>query len=397
MKIGLVSPFKPHDVADLLDESSREHLKNIKGVTATPVTPMAREWHRKGHDLSIFTLDPSVSVSQHLKGERLSIHVIPKRRSRHCLLDYYREERRLIRAAVAGESPDVLSAQWTYDHALGALQCGLPVAVTCHDTPLRYAWISKHWFMTYHLFVAWTVIRSADRLISVSPYTARHIKKYFSPKCPVEVIPNGLPPEVFLRGQRRIQIGKHSKDPYTICSVGGWGELKNVKTLLRAFNALDHGKREVKLVIFGWKMGEGEEAHQWARMKGLDQNVEFRGSTPREKILDFLECEADLMVHPSLIETHGMVLIEAMACGVPVIGGQKSGAVPWTLDEGKSGYLCDVRGPKELAETIVAAMNQPDGNRTLAQRAWNSVYERYQMEEAAEANIAVLREIANDH
>jgi glycosyltransferase involved in cell wall biosynthesis len=394
MKVGIVSPFKPHDLADLLYESSRGLLPEIGGVTATPVTPMAREWHHKGHDLSIFTLDPSVTRPYLLKGDRLSIHVLPKRRSRQCLLDCYSKERRLIRIAVASESPKVLSAQWTYDHALAALDCGLPTSVTCHDTPLRYAWISKHWYMTYHLLIAWRVIKNADHIVCVSPYTALHIKKYFKPGCPVDVIPNGLLPEVFQRGERRLKSGRKTGSPYTICSVGGWGGLKNIMTLLRACSLLQQKGEKLRLVLFGWKMGEGEEAQQWASSRGLAGMVEFRGSKPRKEIFDFLEQEADLMVHPSLIETHGMVLIEAMACGVPVVGGEKSGAVPWTLDEGGSGYLCDMKNAQTLAETILKAMHQPDNNETIAERAWNSVHQRFRLEAAAAANERVLRELA---
>ncbi|MEI6322432.1 MAG: glycosyltransferase family 4 protein [bacterium] len=390
MKIGLVSPFQPHDLADLLDESSRHLLSEIKGITATPVTPMAREWLRMGHELAVFALDPSVKHPYLLKGERLMIHVLPKRRSRECLFDCYREEIRLVRDAVASESPDVLSAQWSYDHALAALACGLPTAVTCHDTPLRYAWIAKHWHMTYHLFVAWKVIRRADCLICVSPYTAEHIRRYFSPRAPVEVIPNGLYRQVFQRGARRLESASPLHQPYTICSVGGWGGLKNMSTLLRAFARLPERKGGSRLVLFGPGMEAGGEAEHWAQRRNLLTNVEFRGSVPREQILDFLEIEADLMVHPSLIETHGMVLIEAMACGVPVVGGRKSGAVAWTLDEGRSGFLCDVKNSRKLADSIIKAMKQPDDNQALAERAWRSVHKRFRLEEVAKANEDII-------
>jgi len=393
VKIGLVSAFKPQDLADLLQDDSRRRLEKIMGVTATPVTPMAREWHRRGHDLTIFTLDPSVSTPQHLKGERLSIHILPKRRSRECLLDCYRQERHLIRTAVASESPEVLSAQWTYDHALAALDCSLPTAVTCHDTPLRYAWIAKHWHMTYHLLVAWKVIRKADHLICVSPYTAHHIQRYFRPHCPVDVIPNGLYPEVFERGRRRLEKLELAQRTYTLCSVGGWGRLKNQKTLLQAFAALPPAKdRPTKLVLFGQGTGPGEACESWALKRNLHQNVEFRGSKPRERILDFLETGADLMVHPSLIETHGMVLIEAMACGVPVVGGIKSGAVPWTLEAGNSGFLCDVRDVHDLTRTILLARDQTNEERhAMTLRAWHFVSERFRIEDAARANEEVLK------
>jgi len=391
LKIGLVSPFMPHDLADLLDEQSRTLLLEIKGVTATPVTPMTREWHRTGHDLAIFCLDPSVSRPYLLKGDRLSIHVLPKRRGRHYLLDCYREERRLIRAAVTCESPEVLSAQWTYDHALAALDCGLPTVVTCHDTPLRYAWISKHWHMTYHLFVAWKVIRKADRLICVSPYTARHIQQYFRPSCAVDVIPNGRYQELFERGRRRLEQAIPLHEPYTLCSVGGWGELKNVFTLIKAFSILRQKGEMMRLVLFGSGMGPGEAAEQWAKKNQLHEGVNFLGNAPREQIFNFLEREADLMVHPSLIETHGMVLIEAMACGVPVIGGKQSGAVPWTLDYGNSGFLCDVRDAHDLSRTILLARDQANDERhAMSLRAWHFVSERFRIEDAARANEEIL-------
>jgi glycosyltransferase involved in cell wall biosynthesis len=357
---------------------------------------MAREWLKMGHELSVFTLDPSVKRQYLLKGNRLSIHVLPKRRAREYLLDCYREERRLIRAAVASESPEVLSAQWSYEHAIAAMDCGLPTAVTCHDTPFRCAWIGKHWHPTYHLLLAWKVIRKADSLICVSPYTARHIRRYFMPRCPVHVVPNGLYAEIFKRGARRLDHTSSIDRPYTVCSVGRWGGLKNVHTLLKAFAILPKGQRGSRLVLYGPGMGQGEEAEQWAWEKGLQGNVEFRGSAPRELILDFLENEADLMVHPSLIETHGMVLIEAMACGVPVIGGRNSGAVPWTLEDGRSGFLCDIRDVMDLARTIELARSQKeDEKRDMKLHAWNYVSEKFRIEDAAKANEHILTNLKN--
>ena len=90
-----------------------------------------------------------------------------------------------------------------------------------------------------------------------------------------------------------------------------------------------------------------------------------------------------------------MVLIEAMACGVPVVGGRRSGAVPWTLDEGRSGFLCDVQDPRALAETILSVMFQSDINHSLAERAWHSVRQRFRLEDAAEANESVLQELVS--
>jgi glycosyltransferase involved in cell wall biosynthesis len=396
MKIGICSPFMPQDLADLLDSDSSAMLVKVKGVTATPVTPLARAWHQQGHTIAVFCLDPSAAEPLHLTGERLSIDVLPKRRFRHSMVDVYREERRRIREAVALEEPDVLSAQWSYEHALGALDTGIPTVVTCHDTPLRYAWISKSFFMTYHLFVAASVIRRARRIVCVSPYTAEHVRKLFRPKCVPQVIPNGISKEISRRGRRRLASNGRKSGTFTICSIGGWGGIKNIKTLLKAYSHAQSPRESTRLVLFGNGLGTGGEAEQWAKARHLAEGVEFRGSTPRESILEFLEADADLVVHPSLVETHGMVLIEAMACGVPVIGGRSSGAVPWTLGQGEFGFLCDVRSTENLANTMVSAMRDREGTSAMVRRAWDSVVERFNMETTARENLSVLEEMVSE-
>src|ERR1039457_1034981 len=394
MKIGIVSPFMPHDVADLLDGPSQEQLTDIRGVPAPSVKALVRGWIQRGHQLSVFCLDPSVTQVQVLRGDHLSIHVIPKRRTRQCVSDFYRVECCLIRELVRQENPDVLNAQWSYDHAWAALQCGIPTAVTCHDAPLRIAWIVKHWFTWYHLVMAWRVIRKADRLGCVSPYTAGHIQKYFHPQCPVAVVPNGLHPEVFQRGERRLRQAARPEHPFTICTVGSWGGLKNISTLMKAFVQVRNRQPTARLALFGNNLGPDQAAEQWACRHNLHDGVVFKGSTPHEKILDFLETEADLMVHPSLIEANPMVLMEAMACGVPVIAGRDSGGVAWTLDEGRCGFLCDIRDEHAVAKTMIEVLSQPDGNRALIERAWDSTKQRFNQELAVTGNENILKQLA---
>ncbi|HTV39361.1 MAG TPA: glycosyltransferase family 4 protein [Candidatus Sulfotelmatobacter sp.] len=396
MKIGIASVFMPHELRDLLDSDSQKSLANIRGVLATPVTPMARLWHERGHDLSVFCLDPSVATKQILRGERLVIYVLPKRRARHCLRDFYQTECRFLREAILEESPEVLSAQWSYEHAWAALQTGVPASVTCHDTPLRYAWVSKNWFTTYHLAMAWRVIRKAKRLICVSPYTAAHIRRYFFPRCPIDVVPNGVSGSVFERGKRRMANPRERAGrPFVICSAGGWGPTKNIATLLKAFSRVRRALPAAQLALFGQELGPGQLAEQWALRKKFHEGVFFNGGISREGFLDFLEKEADLMVHPSVVETFGMTFVEAMACGVPVIGGEKSGAVPWTLENGRCGFLCNTRDENALTEAILRAMRDPDQNRALISYAWKSAKDRFDLEQTAVSNENILKQLLN--
>jgi glycosyltransferase involved in cell wall biosynthesis len=200
-------------------------------------------------------------------------------------------------------------------------------------------------------------------------------------------------PEVFGRGERRLQQAGARPVPFTLCSIGGWGKIKNNAVLLKAFSTVRRRYPSARLALFGREVGPEQAAEQWARRRHLHEGVVFKGSTPYEKILDFLETEADLMVHPSLVEANPMVLMEAMACGVPVVAGRNSGGVAWTLDDGRCGFLCDIRDPRELAETILQAMAQPDQNQSLVQRAFDFARKHFSGELVVNANEAILQQL----
>jgi L-malate glycosyltransferase len=390
MHIGICSPFMPHDLVDLLDDESRCDLAQCKGVTATPVTPLAREWHRRGYRISVFCLDPSLSQAMCFHGERLTIHALPKRRFRLSARDFYRQERAHLCEAILSERPDVIHANWSYEHALAAIDSQIPTVVTCHDTPLRYAWIAKNFFMTYHVLVAALVFHRASHLIAVSPYTAHHIQRYFRPSTRVGVIPNGLAMDVFQRGKKRRQIQRPADRALVIASVGGWGTIKNTTTLLTAFATIRKAFPQCRLVLFGHGLGTGQEAEAWAAARNLTEGVLFRGSTARSVILDFLAMDADLMIHTSLVECHPMVLIEAIACGVPVLAGAESGGVAWTLGEGRHGALCNVRDPRAISSAAIHILQSLPQVDASSQKAWHEVRKQFGIETVANEYLSLF-------
>ena len=81
----------------------------------------------------------------------------------------------------------------------------------------------------------------------------------------------------------------------------------------------------------------------------------FHGFVPYDKFLMELK-NMHLLLHPSLEESLGMCLVEAMALGIPVIGGDRSGAVPWVLDYGKAGVLTNVRSAKAIGGALMEVL-----------------------------------------
>ena len=69
--------------------------------------------------------------------------------------------------------------------------------------------------------------------------------------------------------------------------------------------------------------------------------------------------EMTLLIHPSLEESFGMTVVEAMALALPVVGGIKSGAIPWLLGAGEHGMLVDVKDSKQIANVVLELLNNP--------------------------------------
>lgn len=143
---------------------------------------------------------------------------------------------------------------------------------------------------------------------------------------------------------------------------------KNTATLLRAFPAIRDQLGDVELTLIGSGHGPGGRAERWARSHGLADGVVFAGFMSAEQVLAVMDT-ADVFVAPTLEESFGMTVLEAMARGLPVVAGRSSGAVPWLLDLGRAGELVDVRRPKPISQGVLRLARNADLRAQLSQQA----------------------------
>jgi glycosyltransferase involved in cell wall biosynthesis len=99
----------------------------------------------------------------------------------------------------------------------------------------------------------------------------------------------------------------------------------------------------------------------------MHRNVEFVGSIAHPAVLDRLAAEVDVYVHPSREEACSMALAEALAIGIPAIGGRRSGGVPYSLDHGHAGVLVDL-APETLASAMLGLAADPANRDRLVAR-----------------------------
>lgn len=154
---------------------------------------------------------------------------------------------------------------------------------------------------------------------------------------PIYVLPYGVDTAEFEREplhnvREELGIG----DSALILHVGRLAMEKNIEFVLRAFEILRRHRHDAKLVV----VGDGPRAQDLrvlAKALGISSHVIFTGYIPREKLID-LYLQADLFVTASKTETQGLVVVEAMAAGLPVVALRAMGVVDLVI-HGETGFL----------------------------------------------------------
>lgn len=363
MRIAVTGQMSLRQLDDLLDDA--EGLP--KGLGGTPPIPEVRRLVTRGHDVSVVTLDWDIRERFVARGDHLTIHVLPCRKGR-AALDGFRMERRLISETLLRCRPDVIHAHWAYEHALGALATGLPTVVTVHDAPLVAALLynlpsrrmgpliaqvpaAMYWMAC--TAVATRVVHKANNIIAVSPYVEQHLRRVLRYRGNITVIPNMVPGPSGTVGRAERPSGGSFDDGIRFVSVlSSWSKLKNGTAAIAAFARARVQLPRASLRLIGSGFGPGGPAETWAAARGLSAGITFVGQLPHAQVLAEL-ATADILVHPALEEACCMVIAEAQLAGVAVIGGRRSGGVPWSLDYGRSGLLVDVRSTADMARAMV--------------------------------------------
>jgi glycosyltransferase involved in cell wall biosynthesis len=380
MRIGLLGPSSTRELADLLDAA--DGLP--PGMGGFPVTLLARNLVERGHDVHLWTLDRTVRDVVRAAGPGLHVTWVPCRpggRGR----DAYRDERRRLRHAVdtavaAGAALDVINAHWSYEYALAVRGRPEPTVVSVHDwapTVLRYQ-PDPYRLVRLGMFLRTHLDRPA--MTTPSPYLQAHLRRFGLGHA--EVVPNGVPVERFAAAPRR-----RGPDMHLVGIAMGFGRRKNTQALLHAHARLRAAGVPTTLTLVGSEHGPGEAAAAWADAEGLTDGVTFLGPLPYDGVLDLLG-RCDLFVHPAREESFGMVLIEALAQGTPVVGGARSGAVPWVL-EGGGGVLVDVEDPGAIAAAVHQLLRDPAAWERRSADGLASTRRRFGMDVVTDAYLAV--------
>lgn len=150
---------------------------------------------------------------------------------------------------------------------------------------------------------------------------------------------------------------KRPADPFTVLYAGRLQPEKNLPLLLRAFARLAPGRPGARL----WIAGDGwlrEALRREARELGIAGRTEFLGQLDHAALAERYAA-ADVFVLPSVVETQGLVALEAMRFAVPVIVTGRIVSARELVDHGENGYIVDAEDPGDLARRLTELHDAP--------------------------------------
>ena len=262
---------------------------------------------------------------------------------------------RLIRK----EGIDIIHAQTRVTQVLGfflSRASGVAMVTTCHGF-FRPRWFRK-------IFPCW-----GAAVIAISKPVAHHLSVDFGvSQNKIHLIANGIDLDRFVMTNEQMRREARQKtgmgDTPLIGIIARLSDVKGIDILIKAMPFILKEIPSANLLIAG--QGPQEVAlKKLTQDLGLSAHVHFKSTTNQTQ--DLLRA-FDVFVMPSLMEGLGLSVIEAQACGIPVVASRVGGLVD-LIEDAKSGYLVPVNDPTALADRIIEVLKNPQQSKVMAQQA----------------------------
>lgn len=337
-------------------------LPRILGTTGYPfpmTAALAKAYARQGHSVTLISSGQDIVEPVRARSDGVDVVVVPARlRARARAMDLFKDERRRVAEELLACAPDVIHAHWTYEFAMAAQESGLPTVVTVHDWAPAILRHARDPYRAARLVMQMTAIKRSSYLTAPSEYIAQRVRRWYRKTC--VVVPNAIVPPESPNIQRRRPRTESNIRVAMLNATGGPG--KNLETAIEAWATVHARYPRARLEVAGSPFVDDGALACWAKMKGLASGVAFVGGVPATDVLNWLSSN-DVFLHPSLEESFGMVLLEAMSAGLPIVAGRSSGAVAEVV--GEAGLLIDVRRSREIAHALLGLIESAPARQAL--------------------------------
>ena len=269
-------------------------------------------------------------------------------------------------------APDVVLGYWIHPDGDAALRAarrlGLPCLVGARGSDVHLRSGLAGW-------MTGRTLRGADGVLTVSQAMRRKVVEDFGVEARrVRTIVNGIDTAVFHPRDRAVERARLGLDPeaQVVCYVGRLVESKGLVELLQAFAQLRGRTPRARLVLAGDGVMRDRLAAQVAAA-GLADSVRMTGGIEPVEVAAWI-CASNVLVLPSWSEGYPNVLVEALACGCPVVATDVGGA--GEIVDASSGMLLPPRDPDALARALGEALARDWDHAAMSasmSRGWDRV------------------------
>lgn len=365
---------------------------------------------RLGHKITVITTKHSEGKNREVMGN-IKIHYLQGTTFGSSRKGWKKESIRKFREITELERIDVVLSQSKAGYGIAkiASKMGIPCVAIMHGYETMvfrsglnqtmnfgrgYARLIKAFLscLYYSLFQEYPLLRNSSAIIAVSDGVANvfkgrpliHSKK-------ITRIYNGIDISIFkpsdlLRAELRRKLGIHDEDR-VILFLSIVSKQKGADIAIKAFNALPRHENNRFIIA-----GDGDylgEAKKLVKKLGFESKVIFPGLIPNEETVKYYNA-CDIFIFPTLrLESFGIVLAEAMACGKPVIT-SKIGSIPEVIENHKEGILVPPGDSRELARQISRVLTDRDLSNKLVQNALQKASREFGLDKMIERTVDVL-------
>jgi N-acetyl-alpha-D-glucosaminyl L-malate synthase BshA len=276
---------------------------------------------------------------------------------------------------------DLLHVHYALPHAISAILARdmsvgngtrLKVVTTLHGTDITIVGQDRS-----YLPITRYGIEKSDAVTAVSKYLRDVTLREFGIRREVHVIPNFVDAELFRPGQVSAYAQSFCReDEAVLIHISNFRPVKRVADVLGVFDLV---RREIPARLL--LIGDGPDrslAERIANEKGFEDRTIFLGNVPSiETILPI----GKIFLLPSDAESFGLAALEAMACGLPVVG-TSVGGLPEVVEDGKNGYLRPVGDVEGMAQAALSLLRDPEKHAAFSSEARRRAVEEFPEETA---------------
>jgi D-inositol-3-phosphate glycosyltransferase len=373
------------------------------------VRELGRALAARGASIDIFTRRQAADVAdvvEYAPGVRV-IHIDagPHRHvDKYDILDYLPDFACGIQRfrALTGASYDLIHSHYWLSGRLGLLfadRWGVPMVSTFHTLAQlknRVAESAAEREQAVRYEIERRTMAGSDRIVALTDVDRQQMVRHYGVQAPIVVVPGGVDLERFSpqpQSAARAALGLRH-DRKVLLFVGRIQRLKGLEVLLRAFAQL--AEIDAELLIVGGRRGTNYESREITRLQhlasklGVADRTRFVGAVPHEELPTYYSA-ADVSVMPSSYESFGLVAVESLACGTPVVA-TRVGGLTSIVSDGETGLLVPWRDAELFAERLRAILSDSALHGRLAAHARDSVL-GYGWDRIADEHLALYAEV----